>query len=327
MHQHETLHVWQHDHNYLTAGHRRAERDTRRVILLTAAMMVIEIAAGTVFGSMALLADGWHMGSHASALGISAFAYAYARRHAGNARYSFGTWKVGVLGGFASAIVLGMVAILIAWESLGRFAEPLAISFDEAILVAVIGLVVNLVSAWILNDRGDAVHDHGHAASPAAVLELHHEGRHHDHNLRAAYLHVLADAVTSLFAIVALVTGKYLGWVWMDPLMGLVGAAIIARWAYGLVRDTARVLLDGDVEPELADRLRRSIERHADNRITDLHLWRVGPRQLSVIVSLVTHHPRPPEHYKGLLEGVADLSHVTVEVNRCPGESCATQVQ
>jgi cation diffusion facilitator family transporter len=313
--QHESLHVWQHDHNYLTAEHRRAERNTWRVIALTAVMMVVEIVAGTVFGSMALLADGWHMGSHASALGISAFAYAYARRHAANARYSFGTWKVGVLGGFTSAVVLGVIAAFIAWESLGRFFAPLAISFDEAIFVAVIGLAVNLASAWIL----DSAHpEHDDAGGRA------HDHEEHDHNLRAAYFHVLADALTSVLAIAALVTGKYLGWVWMDPLMGVVGAAIIARWSWGLIRDTSRVLLDGDVEPELAERLPSRNERHADNRITDLHLWRVGPRQISVIISLVTHDPLPPEHYKQLLTGEIDLSHVTVEVNRCPGETCAT---
>ncbi|MBM4246687.1 MAG: CDF family Co(II)/Ni(II) efflux transporter DmeF [Deltaproteobacteria bacterium] len=314
MHEHEILDQWRHQHHHhLSDLTVRAERNTWRVIALTAAMMVIEIAAGSILGSMALLADGWHMASHASALGISAFAYAYARRHARNARYSFGTWKVGVLGGFSSALVLGVIAVLIAWESIGRLREPLAIGFDEAILVAVIGLVVNLVSAWMLDvpheDHDEHRHEHAHA--------------HHDHNLRAAYLHVVADALTSVFAIVALLAGKYLGWVWMDPVMGVVGAFVIARWSFGLLRDTARVLLDGDVEPELADRLRTCIERHADNRVVDLHLWRVGPQQLYGIISLVTHDPRPPAHYRSLLDELADLSHVTVEVNRCPGETCA----
>ena len=312
MHAHEHLEEWAHDHNYLSAHDRHAERNTWRVIALTAVMMVVEVAAGTMLGSMALLADGWHMASHVSALGISAFAYAYARRHATNARYSFGTWKVGVLGGFSSALVLGVIAVLIAWESIGRLQEPLAIDFDDAILVAIIGLAVNLVSAWML----DVPHDHDHDHEPA------HGVHQHDHNLRAAYMHVLADALTSVFAIAALMTGKYLGWVWMDPLMGVVGATIIARWSYGLMRDTSRVLLDGDVEPELADRLRTCIERHADNRVVDLHLWRVGPQHLYGIISLVTHDPLPPDHYKQLLEGLADLSHVTVEVNRCPGEAC-----
>lgn len=317
MHEHALKPEWQHDHSYLGESTRDAERNTWRVIVLTAVMMVVEIIAGTMLGSMALLADGWHMASHVSALGIAAFAYAYARRHAKNARYSFGTWKVGVLGGFSSALVLGVIAVLIAWESLGRLREPLAIGFDEAILVAFIGLAVNLVSAWMLDVPHDHDHDHddGHA----------HGAAHEDHNLRAAYMHVVADALTSVFAIAALLAGKYLGWVWMDPLMGLVGAFVIARWSYGLLGDTARVLLDGDVEPELAERLRTCIERHADNRVTDLHLWRVGPQHLYGIISLVTHDPLPPDHYKGLLEGLADLSHVTVEVNRCPGDGCAPE--
>src|SRR4051794_39864177 len=223
-HEHEALHVWEHDHNYLSTDHGRAERNTWRVIWLTAAMMVIEIVAGTMAGSMALLADGWHMASHVSALGISAFAYAYARRHADNTRYSFGTWKVGVLGGFSSAVVLGIIAALIGWESIGRFREPLAIDFDDAILVAFVGLVVNLVSAWMLDmphDEHGAAHQHDpqQAASSGGHA-------HHDHNLRAAYMHVLADALTSVFAIAALLAGKFVGWVWLDPLVGLVGAGI-----------------------------------------------------------------------------------------------------
>jgi len=322
MHEHERLREWEHDHNYLTGQHSQAERNTWRVIALTAVMMVVEIVAGTTLGSMALLADGWHMASHVSALGISAFAYAYARRHASNARYSFGTWKVGVLGGFTSAVVLGVIAVLIAWESLGRFAQPLAIDFDDAILVACIGLAVNLLSAWMLDVPHE--HEHAHADEGCEAGASPQRAVHHDHNLRAAYMHVVADALTSVFAIAALLTGKYLGWVWMDPLMGVVGACIIARWSWGLVRDTSRVLLDGDVEPELAERLRSCIEAHADNRVVDLHLWRVGPQQLYGIISLVTHDPLPPDHYKSLLDGLADLSHVTVEVNRCPGETCAT---
>ncbi len=242
----------QHEHNYLSADQERAERNTRRGIALTATMMVVEILAGAAFNSMALLADGWHMASHASALAITAFAYAYARRHAGDARYSFGTWKVGILGGFTSAVVLAVIALLITWESLGRLRQPLAISFDEAIFVAVLGLAVNLISAYILySPRKASTHltgtstDHDH---------------HPDHNLRAAYLHVLADALTSFFAIFALLAGKFLGWVWMDPFMGIVGSAVIGRWSYGLLRDTSRVLLDGDVEPNVADQLRRTIE-------------------------------------------------------------------
>jgi cation diffusion facilitator family transporter len=301
--------VWQHKHNYLLASQEHGERNTRRVIALTATMMVVEIIAGTVFNSMALLADGWHMASHASALGITAFAYAYARRHADDRRYSFGTWKVGVLGGNSSAIVLAVIAILIAWESFGRLSEPLVISFDEAILVACVGLVVNLVSAYILRDRqGEPTHgeeSHGH--------------HHHDHNLRGAYLHVLADALTSFFAIFALLTGKYFGWVWMDPLMGIVGSVIIGRWSYGLLRDTSRVLLDGDVDGEAVEDLRAALESDSEDLVADLHLWRVGPRNLAAIVSIVSDDPRAPEHYKAIVAERLAIAHVTVEVNRCPG--------
>jgi cation diffusion facilitator family transporter len=295
---------WRHEHDYLPAGLQQNERNTRWVIGLTATMMVVEIAAGSVFNSMALLADGWHMASHASALSITAFAYFYARRNASNSRYSFGTWKVGVLGGFSSAVVLAVIAILIAWESFGRLLDPLVISFNEAIFVACIGLVVNLVSAWMLRDQH----------------EEHHSGHHHDHNLRAAYLHVLADALTSVFAIFALLTGKLFGWVWMDAAMGIVGSIIIGRWSYGLLRDTSRVLLDGDVEPETVEKIRTALESDSDDLVTDLHLWRVGPNRLAAIVSIVSHEAKPPEFYKEFLSELFDLAHVTVEVNRCPGE-------
>jgi cation diffusion facilitator family transporter len=301
--------IWQHTHNYLPAGQERSERNTWRVIALTATMMVVEIIAGTVFNSMALLADGWHMASHASALGITAFAYAYARRHAEDTRYSFGTWKVGVLGGYSSAVVLAVIALLIAWESIGRLSEPLLIRFDEAILVACVGLVVNLVSAYMLRDHGDES-AHGDAA---------HGHHHHDHNLRGAYLHVLADALTSLFAIFALLTGKYFGWVWMDPIMGIVGSVIIGRWSYGLLRDTSRILLDGDVDGEAVQELHAALEAGSDDLVADLHLWRVGPRNLAAVVSIVTDDPRAPDHYKAIVAQRLGVSHVTVEVNRCPG--------
>ncbi len=294
------------EHVGIDSGQERRERATRRVIWLTAAMMVVEVAAGILLNSMALLADGWHMASHAAALGITVFAYAYARRHSGDQRYAFGTWKVGALGGFASAIVLGVVAVLLAWESFERLVVPSEIGFDEAILVACVGLAVNLLSAWMLRD-GDHAHDHG--GQP-------------DHNMRSAYVHVLTDALTSVLAIAALLAGKYLGWQWMDPAMGVVGAIIIGRWAIGLIGDSSRVLLDGDVEPELAWRVRRALESRDDNQVIDLHLWRVGPRGLSAIVSLATHDPQPPEYYKGLIAEVFDLTHVTVEVNRCSAAEC-----
>ena len=295
---------WRHEHDYLPKSQERHERQTHLVIALTATMMVAEIMAGTAFHSMALLADGWHMASHASALGITAFTYWFARRHRHDARYSFGTGKVGVLGGFTSAVVLAVIAVLVAWESVGRFFEPLTISFDEAITVATLGLVVNLVSAWLLRDT----HHHG---------EHGHHGHAHDHNLRAAYLHVLADALTSVTAIVALVAGKLFGWIWMDPLMGIVGSAVIARWSIGLLRDTSSVLLDGDVAPEVHERLRDALQAHPGDLVADLHVWRVGPARLAAIAAVVSHAPQPPDHYKRRMQEAMELAHVTVEVNAC----------
>lgn len=297
---------WQHGHDFLPDTHQRNERRTHLVIALTAVTMIAEISAGSVFNSMALLADGWHMASHASALGITAFAYWFARRHRHDARFSFGTWKVGVLGGFSSAVVLAVIALLVAWESLGRFFEPLAIGFDEAIAVAVVGLAVNLVSAWLLRDG----HTHSHA----------HPDHHHDHNLRAAYLHVLADALTSVTAIVALAAGKLFGWVFMDPLMGIVGSLVIARWSYGLLRETAAILLDSAVPRTTRERLRAAIEDDGTDRISDLHVWPVGPGRLAAVVAVVCDEPKPPGHYRERLQcaGVG-LAHVTVEVNPCPG--------
>ncbi|HET9553190.1 MAG TPA: CDF family Co(II)/Ni(II) efflux transporter DmeF [Anaeromyxobacteraceae bacterium] len=288
------------------------ERRTRWVVALTVAMMVAEITAGIAFGSMALLADGWHMGTHAAALGVAAFAYAYARRHAADPRYSFGTGKVGALGGFASAVGLAVVALLVLVESAARLASPVAIRFDEAILVAVIGLAVNLASAWLLRDR-DHGHDHGHDHD-----HDHEHGEHRDHNLRAAYLHVLADALTSVFAIVALVAGKWLGWTFLDPVMGIAGSLVIARWSVGLLRDTAAVLLDAEAGSARREAIRRAIE--ADGaRVSDLHVWRVGPRHLAAIVSVVSAAPGTPAAYKARLRAFDDLVHVTVEVHAAEG--------
>jgi cation diffusion facilitator family transporter len=305
-----TLHRWQHNHCF-HLDHGRGERSTRRVIALTLTMMIIEIAAGMAFGSMALLADGWHMGTHAVALGITALAYYFARRNADNPRYSFGTGKVGELGGFASAMVLAVVAIIMAVESVRRLLTPQAIHFNEAIAVAAVGLIVNVASAWMLKDRH--AHDHGESGP----------GRGHpDHNLRAAYLHVLADALTSLLAIAALLAGKAFGWVWMDPLMGIVGAVIITKWSYGLLLDTGRILLDRDVDPRLVADIAARIEADADNRVADIHVWKVGANSLSLILSIATHHPRPPEHYKQLLNAYPEIEHVTVEVIPFEGDSC-----
>lgn len=313
MHVHP-LERWRHEHDFLGADHEKNERRTRLVIVLTLVMMVAEIAAGLVTGSMALLADGWHMATHAGALALSAAAYAYARRHARSSRYVFGTGKVGDLAGFASAVLLAAIAGLIAFESVEHLLARPAIRFDEAILVAVIGLAVNLASAWILG-AGHAhahEHDHGHAHE--------HAHGHADHNLRSAYLHVLADALTSVFAIGALLAGKFLGWDWMDPLCGLAGALVILRWSLALARDAGAVLLDTENDPELAERVRARLEETNGDRVTDLHVWRVGPGRFAAIVSLVSDDAHAPEHYKERLTDIACLAHVTIEVNPCPGE-------
>jgi cation diffusion facilitator family transporter len=277
-------------------------------------MMVVEIAGGTIFGSMALLADGWHMGTHAAALGITAFAYAYARRNADNPSYTFGTGKVGVLGGYTSAVVLGVIALMMLWESGRRLVSPVPIRFNEAILVACLGLVVNLVSAYLLmgsrhrhGERDEHDHDHNH---------------HQDHNIRAAYLHVIADALTSVLAIIALTTGRFFGWVWMDPVMGIVGAFIIARWSYGLLRDTSKVLLDGEARAGITASIRKTLESEGDNRVSDLHVWRVGSHDFAAIITVLTHNPESPDHYKSLLSKYPELNHVTVEVHGYAGRSC-----
>jgi len=307
MHDH-ALEDWRHDHVFLGADHARNERRTWMVIALTATMMVGEIAAGLAFGSMALLADGFHMATHAGALSITVLAYIYARRHARDARFSFGTGKVGELAGFASAVILGVIALLIGFESVVRLTRPVEIRFDEAIAVAVLGLVVNLVSARLLHEGGHHHHhDHGHA-------HHHHD---HDHNLRAAYVHVLTDALTSILAIAALLAGRFYGWVWMDPLMGIVSAVVISRWSWGLMRGAGAVLLDMVPDPALADAVRARLETDGD-RVADLHLWRVGPGHDALIAAIVTDDPQPPATYEQRLHGLVPLSHVTIEVHRCP---------
>lgn len=325
------LHRWQHEHRF-NLDAREGERRATLVVILTALMMVVEVAAGFITGSMALLADGWHMGTHVAALGISVFAYRYAREHENNPQYSFGTGKVGALGGFASAVALAVVALMMGIESVGRLISPERIQFDEALLVAVIGLVVNLVSARMLH--GDAGHQHDtHPGDPRPEADEvqderhpdHHDHdhhHHHDHNLRAAYLHVLADALTSVLAIIALVGGKLGGWLWMDALMGLVGAALITRWGYGLVLETSGILLDSIPSDAVLRQIREAIESDQDNQVADLHLWRLGPRDFGAIVSVVTHHPRDVQHYKDLLSQVEHLGHLTVEVNRCSEPAC-----
>jgi len=312
-----------HGHTFETDRPVEGERRTRWVVGITVTMMVAEIGAGSLFKSMALLADGWHMGTHAAALGVAAFAYAYARRHAADPRYSFGTGKVGALGGFASAVGLAVVSLLVLAESASRLASPVAIAFDEAIAVAFVGLLVNLLCAGLLKGeehRHDPAHGHGHG--PAHDLEggrghAHVDGgrAHRDHNLRAAYIHVLADALTSVFALVALGTGKVLGWTWMDPVMGIVGALVIARWSFGLLRDTSAVLLDAEVGAALRDAIRAAVEVAGD-RVTDLHVWRVGPRHHAAIVAVASTAGATARAIKERLRPFPDLAHLTVEVHR-----------
>lgn len=308
-----------HEHVFLGDDHDRNERRTWIVIAITATMMVVEIAAGSLYGSMALTADGWHMSTHAAAMLIAALAYRIARKNARNPRFTFGTGKLGDLAGFASAVVLALIALLIGWESLMRFYSPIAIDFAQAIAVAVIGLGVNLLCAWLLRD--DHAHGHGHhhahnhGHGHGHGHDEHHGSQHAgDNNLRAAYLHVLADALTSVLAIVALVLGRLYGLNWMDPAMGIVGGIVIARWSWGLIRDAGGVLLDYvPADEDLPAEIRDAIEVEGD-AIIDLHVWRLGPGHHGAIVSLRTPNPRPVEFYKAKLADIHDLSHVTVEV-------------
>jgi len=305
---------WQQDHDF-SVQNKQGERRTYYVLILTAITMLVEIIAGSIYGSMALLADGWHMGTHVAAFMIAIFAYSYARKHANNPEFSFGTGKVNALGGFASAIALAVVALVMLVESLQRIFEPHTIQFNEAILVASIGLLVNLVSAWLLKD--DHSHSHHHTDDDH---DAHHE--HHDHNLRAAYAHVLADAITSVLAITALVAGKYLGWNWLDPIMGIVGAVIITRWAYGLIKETSPLLLDASIAEDYKSSITQAIENDADNEISDIHVWKIGANDYAAIISIVTHTPNTPDYYKALLQDFDKLSHITIEINQCTDEQC-----
>ena len=316
----ETLEKWQHSHNFLV-DYQQAEKNTKIVMFLTATTMVVEIIAGLLFGSMALLADGWHMATHVAAFGITLFAYQYARKNVKNPQYTFGTGKVSVLGGFASAVALGVIALVMVLESGMRLLEPHPIQFNEAIGVAVIGLIINLISAWLLKD--DHSHGHTHQHHHHHQHEPEHEPEHHqDHNLHAAYIHVLADALTSILAIIALVAGKFLGWVWMDSAMGIVGAGVISKWSYNLLQDTGSILLDGTIDKETKLAVISAIEGDNDNQVADLHIWYLSQHHLAAMISLVTHYPQPPEYYKNLLKHIPSLTHISIEVNPCEGEPC-----
>ncbi|MDU8360020.1 CDF family Co(II)/Ni(II) efflux transporter DmeF [Pseudomonas syringae group sp. J309-1] len=298
-----------HDHVFLGSSHDENAKRTLWVVALTVVMMVAEIAAGYITGSMALLADGFHMATHAGALGIAAAAYSYAKRHAASAQYSFGTGKVGDLGGFASALILGLVAIGIGVESVVRLFEPTQVAFGTATWIAVVGLIVNIVSALLLSGGHNHHHGHDHGHD--------HDHTHHahgqDNNLRSAYVHVLADALTSVLAIAALLAGRYLGWVWLDPVMGIVGALVIARWSWSLIRTTSGVLLDRTDE-HVAQEIRDIIEQSGDTKITDLHVWQVGPEARAAIVSVVGNASVTADMIRARLAPVHEVTHLTVEL-------------
>jgi cation diffusion facilitator family transporter len=319
MHTH-SLETWQHRHDFAVIQE-HGEKRTRQVLIITAITMLFEIFAGMAYGSMALLADGWHMGTHVAAFLITIFAYHFAKKHANNATFAFGTGKVGVLGGFASAIALIVVALLMLIESGQRIFSPQPIHFNEAIGVAALGLLVNIACAFLL--RGH--HEHGPAPAANDHDRHHHHHPHDDHNLKAAYLHVLADALTSVLAIAALIFGKYLGWNWLDPLIGIVGAAVISRWAYGLLRETGAILLDGSISGRELAAIKEKIEGALDNRVADMHVWKVGPAHYAAIISIVTHYPQKIGYYQELLRNFPSLAHLTFEIQTCEGEPCLPQ--
>jgi cation diffusion facilitator family transporter len=292
-----------HQHNY-TAHHNQNERRTWYVLVLTVVTMIIEVTAGSIYGSMALLADGWHMGTHAAAFCITLFTYRYARKHANSDKFSYGAGKVGVLGGFTSAIALGIVAIIMLAESIHRLFLPIEIQFNQSILVAVIGLIVNVASMFLLGHDHSHHHDHDH----------HHS---HDHNLRAAYFHVLADALTSLLAITALLIGKFIGWYWLDPIMGVVGALVITKWAWGLITQTSPILLDASIDQSIQSEIVQTIEKHHQTKVADIHIWKVSADHYAATLVVVTASEINAESLKHQLRKFDKLDHLTIEVNYC----------
>lgn len=303
-----SLDPWRHSHSFGQERFQKAEKYTWLVILITTVTLIIEIAAGLIFGSMALLADGLHMGSHSLALLISAIAYYFTRKLAHDESYSFGTGKINSLGGYTSAVLLVIFALLMAGESAKRLISPISIKFDQAIFVAIVGLIVNVVSIIILSrprhDGNEASHHHNH-------------DHHSNHNLKAAYLHVLADALTSVFAIFALLVGKFFGWIWMAPMMGIVGAFMVSRWAWGLIRDTSNILLDKQAPIETQNKIKTIIESKNNDRIADLHIWSIGSDLYAVNLSIVSNDPQPPEYYKKMLAENRSLAHITIETQMC----------
>lgn len=314
--QHDSQLPGAHEHVFGNDLKRPGESRTLIVVCVTAAMMVVEIVAGIAFGSMALLADGLHMASHTAALGLSFAAYVVARRLARDTRFSFGVGKLNTLAGFTSAILLLGFAVAMVTESVGRLLNPVEIVFDSALLVAVIGLVVNGLSAWVLSSSSHSGEHGHHAHAHAHAHEHHHHDHHDDHNLRAAYLHVLADALTSILAIAALLAGKYLDAVWMDAAMGIVGAILVTRWSVGLIRESSRVLLDHQASPEVLEQIRTAVEDGSDDRVMDLHVWMIGPGIYAAEIAVLSADPRTPEAYKALLPAECSIAHATVEIRR-----------
>ena len=311
----QSVDEYRHSHVFLGDTHQRNERKTWAVIAICTTMMLAEIVGGWWFGSVALIADGLHMSTHAGALLIAALAYTYSRLYANDARLTFGTGKFGDLAAFTSAIALAMIALLIGYESANRMIHPVHIAFNQAIPIAVVGLGVNLLSAYLLRDDHD--HHHGH------VYEHDHPHAHRihrDHNLRAAFVHVMADAAVSVLVIFGLVAGRQFGWLWMDPIMGLVATIVILSWSWTLIRSAGSILLDVCPDPSLSRKIAARLEQGSD-RVSDLHLWRLGPGHLGAVISIVSHDPRTPEQYKKRLSGLPGLSHVTIEVVRCAGET------
>ncbi|MBE0576390.1 MAG: CDF family Co(II)/Ni(II) efflux transporter DmeF [Desulfuromonadales bacterium] len=290
------------------------ERRTLLVVILTGITMTVEIIAGHWTGSMALLADGWHMGTHAFALGISYVAYLLARKHNDSGYFSFGTGKFGVLAGYTSALFLGIAAVWMIVESVARIINPVQIAFTEAIWVTFVGLAVNLASVLILH-QSDHHHHHDHDRNEAHA--------HHDHNYRAAYLHVIADTLTSVFALTALLAGRFLGWAFLDPIMGIVGGLLISRWAYQLIRTTGLILLDGGIGATIKSKVREAIESDNESQVTDLHIWRVGSRDMALVVSVVTGAMRNAEEYRSRLKLLPNLVHISVEVHPCDDQNCS----
>lgn len=307
----DDLERWRHDHVFGQDRKRPGEVRTLLIVILTAVMMVVEVAAGLMFGSMALLADGLHMASHATALGVTLLAYVISRRLAADRRFAFGVGKINSLAGFASAVMLLGFALLMVTESVDRMMNPIDIAFDQALIVAVIGLVVNGVSAWVL---ASTPHDHHHGHEHG-----HRHDHGHDHNLRGAYLHVLADALTSFLAIFALLAAKYFGAMWLDPAMGVVGAVLVAHWSLGLIRDTARVLLDFQADKSVEDEIVGAVESAGGDRVCDLHVWQIGHGLMAAEIGVVTHDDKSPDHFRARIPEHLNVVHATIEVHRCPG--------